>query len=376
VEFFFAWSKKNTLTQNFLFFSMVRKYHPNKDTKREENLQNAVAAVNNGSSVRVAARTFNVKKSTVHLRLKNLKNKPTYTKYETKRIFSDTQEEMLEEYMLEAAKIHYGMTYVRARILAYEFAEINNIEMPPSWSSRKTAGVDWIRAFMTRHKNLSLRKPENTSMARASAFNKANVGVFFSNLTEAVTKYGFEAKDIINIDETGLATVVEPPRVIAARGARQVGQISSAERGELVTFVGIITAAGTTIPPAFVFPRVNFKIQFLAGGPSASLGLAYKTGWMTTENFLKVLTHIQTFTRCSVEKPILLILDNHSSHTSILCINFCRSNGIVILTLPPHCSHKLQPLDCGIYGPFKAKIKVVMNNMLLTRPGEKNHKHE
>jgi transposase len=80
---------------------MVRKYHRYKNTKREENLLNAVAAVNNGSSVRGAPSTFNVKKSTVNLYLKNLKNTSKYSKYKTKRIFSDKQEEVFGEYVLE-----------------------------------------------------------------------------------------------------------------------------------------------------------------------------------------------------------------------------------------------------------------------------------
>jgi hypothetical protein len=312
---------------------------------------NAVAAVNNGNSFRVAARMFAVQKSTVYSRLQKLKKCANYTKYEGCRIFTNDEEEVLEGYLQEAAKINYGLTQVRARKLAYDYAEINNIKIPPPWISHKSAGMDWMKSFMDRHKNLSLCRPVYTSKAPASAFNITNVGVFFSNITEIMSKHHFEAKDIVNIDETELTT-------------------HNSQRGELVTFVGIITAAGRAIPPAFVFPRVNFNKRFLIGAPTSSLGLAHKTGWMTAELFLDVLKHIQTFTKCSVEQPILLVLDNHSSRTSITSIQFCRSHGIILLAMPPGCSYRMQPLNCGVYEAFKARMKVLRKKLLRKKSGE------
>jgi hypothetical protein len=35
---------------------------------------------------------------------------------------------------------------------------------------------------------------------------------------------------------------------------------------------------------------------------------------------------------------------------------YARENGITLVTFPPHCSHRLQPLDVGVMGPFKEKL--------------------
>ena len=43
------------------------------------------------------------------------------------------------------------------------------------------------------------------------------------------------------------------------------------------------------------------------------------------------------------------ILDNHESHLSIPLIYYCRDNGVILLTLPPHCSHRLQSLDLSVW---------------------------
>ncbi|GBP71468.1 hypothetical protein EVAR_103353_1 [Eumeta japonica] len=52
----------------------------------------------------------------------------------------------------------------------------------------------------------------------------------------------------------------------------------SAERGELVTFGGIVSANGNTIPRLFIFPRVHYKDHFLEGAPESFLGVAMRSG--------------------------------------------------------------------------------------------------
>ena len=50
------------------------------------------------------------------------------------------------------------------------------------------------------------------------------------------------------------------------------------------------------------------------------------------------------------------MMDNHESHVSLETINAASENGLVILSFPPHCSHRMQPLDVSIYGPFNGTI--------------------
>ena len=57
--------------------------------------------------------------------------------------------------------------------------------------------------------------------------------------------------------------------------------------------------------------------------------------------------------KISKSNPGLLLIDNHISHLSIEAIDMAKENGLCLVTFPPHCSHKLQPLDIGTYGPFK-----------------------
>lgn len=65
-----------------------------------------------------------------------------------------------------------------------------------------------------------------------------------------------------------------------------------------------------------------------------------------------------------------MLLDNHETHTSLEVINYSRENGIVLLSFPPHCTHKMQPLDRGIYGPFKSRCKTAFNDFIISNPGK------
>jgi hypothetical protein len=66
----------------------------------------------------------------------------------------------------------YGMTYKQIRQLACDYGRRLQCKFPNSW----TDGIGY-RALG----NPALRKPENTSLFRATAFNKTNVMEFFDN---------------------------------------------------------------------------------------------------------------------------------------------------------------------------------------------------
>ena len=52
------------------------------------------------------------------------------------------------------------------------------------------------------------------------------------------------------------------------------------------------------------------------------------------------------------DAPILLIYDGHGSHNTMELIELAHQHNIILFCLPPHTTHKLQPLDVGVFGPF------------------------
>ena len=196
------------------------------------------------------------------------------------------------------------------------------------------------------------------------------VDKFFDNLANVMDKYKFSPGDIYNTDETGCTTVQSPATVVTEKGKKQDGAITSAERGELVTVVYTVSAIGSVVPPLFIFPRVHYKAHFIRDGPTQCIGRATHSGWMNEETFVEYLNHIIKHTRCSPEKKILLILDNHDTHISLNVVDTARSSGVVLLTIPPHTSHRLQPLDRSVYGPLKTAYNRAIDGWLRSNPGK------
>ena len=183
-------------------------------------------------------------------------------------------------------------------------------------------------------------------------------------------RHNFQPSDIWNMDETGVTTVHRPDRVVARQGFKQIGSLTSAERGTLVTLACAVSATGKSIPPYFVFPRVNFRDHFIINGPVGCKRGANPSGWMKEEHFLDFLKHFVASEKCSTERPCLLLLDNHVSHLSIDGLNYAKENGIVMLSFPPHCSHRLQPLDRTVYGPLKRHVNTACDGWMLKIPGK------
>lgn len=338
-------------------------------------IEDAVAEVINcGQSINKTAIAFKISRAYLAKIVKKARNSAENAYVHcpdigNKRIFTILQENLLVSYLKTASKMCHGLTRHQTRELAFQYAQANSV-CPDKWNDNQTASVDWLRGFMSRHKDLAIRKPESTSLSRATSFNRTNVAAFFEKLTSLYEKYKFPAHMIYNTDETGCSTVTTPPKIIAARGSKQIGQVTSAERGTLITTLFFINAAGGSIPPTFIFPRVNFKNDMLTNGPTGALGLAHLSGWMTEESFVLAMEHFVKHVSPTKENPALILMDNHSSHVNLRVIEFAREKSVIILTFPPHCSHKLQPLDVAVYGPFKTRYRIAMNEWMLSNPGK------
>src|SRR5699024_5960563 len=147
-------------------------------------------------------------------------------------IFNHQQEVELVSYIKIMEKRFYGLTSLELRALAFQLAEKNNIAHKFN-TTNGMAGVDWLKGFLRRHQDISYRKPEATSAARAMGFNRVAVGSFFKLLEDAIDKYKISPQRIFNVDETGVSTVPKShSKILASTSKRQDGTLTSAERGK------------------------------------------------------------------------------------------------------------------------------------------------
>ena len=254
-------------------------------------------------------------------------------------VFSAEVEAQLVDHIMLMERALFGLTTTDVRKLAFEMAERMKIRHPFNKHS-KLAGSDWLRGFLSRHPCLSIREPTGTSLNRAIGFNRTSVNKFQDILADELEKKKYSAQQVWNMDESGLSTVQKPGKILAPKGKRQIGKMTSSERGQTTTVICAVSASGSYIPPLFIFARKRMNDQLMKGSPPGSIGMCTSSGWTDSEIFIKWLQHFVSVTRCSPDFPALIILDGHHSHKTLQAIDFAREHGITLLTLPPHSTHK------------------------------------
>lgn len=131
---------------------------------------------------------------------------------------------------------------------------------------------------------------------------------------------------------------------MATKGRKQVGSLSSAERGQLVTVEICMSASGHFIPPLFVFPRCRMKPDMLDNAPPGSQGVAHPSGWMQSDIFLTWCQHFVQKTHPTAASPVLLILDGHKIHTNNLDVIIWQESNLYHY----FAYHHIAVTDCNL----------------------------
>jgi len=262
-------------------------------------------------------------------------------------------EDILCKHIIAMQQTMFGFSTADIRKLAYDIACARGIEHPFS-AEKKKAGRDWLSGFLRRHPEISLRTPEPTSMNRAVSFNRANVQKFFNIFKEQQNKDTFTAYRIWNVDETGFTAGQKPAKILAKCGAKQVGRITSGEKGITTTAICAVSASGDFVPPMLIYKRKRMTDLLLKGSSPGTIGGCSENGWVTSELFARWSKHFAEHAKPSKERSVLLLVDGHCSHKTLAAIEYARSQNIVMICFPSHSTHRMQPLDRTVYGPMKA----------------------
>lgn len=139
---------------------------------------------------------------------------------------------------------------------------------------------------------------------------------------------------------------------------------------ELISLLACICTDGTAIPPTLLYKGDSGDLQDtwiddVGEGDKAYFG-ASSNGWSSNAFGLTWLRKaFRRHTRLKVGKGYhLLILDGHSSHVNMEFISKCDELKIILLILPPHSTHQLQPLDCGFFLPLSTNYSIALNDIL------------
>jgi hypothetical protein len=141
--------------------------------------------------------------------------------------------------------------------------------------------------------------------------------------------------------------------VLGLSGKRQVGGLSSAERGVLVTAEIFMSASCNFMPMVLVFPLARENKELLDDAPPGSTAEYHLSGWMQTEIFLKWFRRFIEISMPTERKSLVLVLDGDESQTeSLELIELARKSHVFLMCFPSHTTHRLQPLDVSFMAPL------------------------
>ena len=69
-------------------------------------------------------------------------------------------------------------------------------------------------------------------------------------------------------------------------------------------------------------------------------------------------------------RPIVLLMDGHSTHFCPETIRMAAANQVILCTLPPHTTHLCQPLDRSCFGPLKSAWRQACQFYCARNPGK------
>ncbi|XP_039304742.1 uncharacterized protein LOC105194808 isoform X3 [Solenopsis invicta] len=262
-------------------------------------------------------------------------------------------EAQLVDYLLILENRFFGITINDVRMMTYQLAIRNNLKYP--FGRKEKVGRAWFNRFIGRHSNLIIHKSSDDTSNFKTGFNKETVSAFFKILGNVYEEQNYNADRIFNVDAIGFNIIqCKIPQIVCLKGKRQIGLLTADDRESLITVICSMSAGGTFIPPMIIFPRKNMIDIVMKGAPAGSIGRCHPSGWVQTHLFTEWFEHFIKNTNPTKESPILLILDGHYAHTRNLdVIDIARKNYVTILSIPPHSTHKMQPLDRTFMTPFK-----------------------
>jgi hypothetical protein len=246
-----------------------------------------------------------------------------------------------------------------------------NVALDKGVLCKKNISQGWFRRFRERNTYLRLRRGDPTASVRIDALSNVEaLQHYFNVLKDVLEEHNLFDKpgQIYNVDESGMPLDHRPPKVLATKGQKKVRYRTSGNKSQ-ITVIGCVNALGMAMPPFVKFDAKNLNVDWSKGEvPGTTYGLS-KNGWIDMELFKGWFSdHFLKYAVSS--RPLLLLLDEHSSHYNPEAVRLAKENDVILMTLVPHTTHEMPPLDTAVFGPLKSLWRDECHKYLQNNPGK------
>ncbi len=123
-----------------------------------------------------------------------------------------------------------------------------------------------------------------------------------------------------------------------------------------MTIIEDIVASGCEpIPPVIIVQgKHHMESWYRDKLKGRELVLLSENGFTTDRLAMRFLHHFIEHTKAGPDQPYkLLLMDNHGSHRTPEFILLAIRNHVIPVAFPAHLTHVMQPLDVGVFQPYK-----------------------
>ncbi|KIJ37905.1 hypothetical protein M422DRAFT_177361 [Sphaerobolus stellatus SS14] len=221
----------------------------------------------------------------------------------------------------------------------------------------RTPGDQWVRRFLRARPDVLTGKAYGLDPKRAESFRREVVYDYFDKLEDIVVKHNIQPHNIYNFDEKGVQLGGGRKNInvqyIFPRDSSNRYVLKS-DSLLLITIIEAASATGDAVPPGFILPPGD--LEDFTHVPGVGCVTVTHNGW--TDNsvchqwFSKVFIPFINQRR-QANEYVVLIMDGHKSHETDQMLLLALANKIILICLPGHTTHKLQPMDVRVFGPFQ-----------------------
>ena len=211
---------------------------------------------------------------------------------------------------------------------------------------------------------------------RITAINPSTVSEHIARIQAALDRYGIrDPRFIFNTDQSGSSFKRMCGRSLRkgyGKKDKKLQQACIRPRGQLdrVTVMPFISASGKAYKPVIVFPGIQPHYRKVRGQyqdlqsvlPECYLNYRETPG-ADSAIVLDWAKNVLEETRDLRKRGqyLLLILDGYSAHIQFNTLSLFRQNRVIVVALPAHSSHRLQPLDVSVFSAYKSYMEAEMH---------------
>ena len=136
---------------------------------------------------------------------------------------------------------------------------------------------------------------------------------------------------------------------------KELYSLSPEDRRSLTIIEEICASGEMPIPPMIIIQgKHHMHSWYTEGLKGNELVVLSEKGFTNNELGLRWLNHFIEHTRAGPDQPwLMLLMDNHGSHDTLEFVQLARKNHVLPFSFPAHLTHVMQPLDVGVFQPYK-----------------------